>query len=83
MPGAQDVAGEVDDGARGDGGAAEGVEVATVFFDGKAGVGKGFAGKAVYPRVDAGFDFVAKPGGFFVGKDAHAAQGAVVVGNGD
>ena len=73
----------VGDGARGYGRAGEAVDVAAVFFDGKAGVVQAFAGEGVYPRADAGVDFVAEAGGFFVFEDAYAEQGALVGGNAD
>ena len=73
----------VGDSARGDGRPGEAVDVAAVFFDGKAGVVQAFAGEGVYPRADAGVDFVAEAGGFFVFEDAYAKQGALVGGNAD
>ena len=68
----------VGDCARGDGRAGEAVNVAAVFFHGEAGVVQAFAGEGVYPRADAGIDFVAEAGGFFVFEDAHAEQGFVI-----
>jgi len=73
----------VGDGARGDGRASEAVDVAAVFFDGKAGVVQVFAGELGNPRADAGVDFVAEAGGFFVFEDTYAEQGALVGGNAD
>ena len=73
----------VGDGARGYGRAGEAVDVAAVFFDGKAGVVQVFAGKLGNPRADAGVDFVAEARGFFVFEDAYAEQGALVGGNAD
>ena len=68
----------VGDGARGDGRAGEAVDVAAVFFHRQAAVIQAFAGEGVYPRADAGVDFVAEARGFFVFEDAYAEQGALV-----
>ena len=81
--GAQHAADLVGDGARGDGRAGEAVDVAAVFFHGKAGVFQCFSRELQYPRVYARLDFVAQSGGFFVGEDAHAEQGFVVGGDAD